>query len=294
MTQLQYYRVAGFLLSVSLPMGKDADSLLPSFRPFRVVGEERGDVLFRCSAKSAAEAPCLSGKTLLEETDNDMGHLRLYAVAGGYAVEVTSGSYPHLMVASADFTQVEAFLHWEDAEAGNVLSAMSRVAFAQSALSHGAISLHAAAVYVDGRAYLFMGKSGTGKSTHAQLWREHIAGAELLNDDNPAVRFFGDTAYACGTPWSGKTPCYKNLQFPIGGMARLSQAAENRFQRQEGADAFVAIYPGCSVIAENETLRHHLYDTLTRLANSVKVGTLECLPNGEAARLCYREMSGGW
>lgn len=125
-----------------------------------------------------------------------------------------------------------------------------------------------------------MGKSGTGKSTHAQLWREYIAGAELLNDDNPAVRFFGDTAYACGTPWSGKTPCYKNLQFPIGGMARLSQAAENRFQRQEGADAFVAIYPGCSVIAENETLRHHLYDTLTRLANSVKVGTLECLPNG--------------
>ena len=99
-----------------------------------------------------------------------------------------------------------------------------------------------------------------------------------------------DAAYAYGTPWSGKTPCYRPLSFPVGGMVRLKQASANRFRRQEGANAFVAIYPGCSVIGQDAGLRSHLYDTLVCLAEMVPVGVLECLPDREAALLCHREL----
>ena len=136
-----------------------------------------------------------------------------------------------------------------------------------------------------------MRRSGTGKSTHASLWLKHIAGSELLNDDNPTVRIVGGEPVAYGTPWSGKTPCYRQLAFPIDGIVRLVQAPSNRFKLLEDIDAFIAIYPGCSVIAEDMALCNGLYDTLVSLAGLVRVGTLECLPDREAALLCHDSLA---
>ena len=57
---------------------------------------------------------------------------------------------------------------------------------------------------------MLLGKSGTGKSTHSRLWLKYIPDTKLLNDDNPAVRIMdNNTIMIYGTPWSGKTPCYK-------------------------------------------------------------------------------------
>lgn len=288
-----YYRIAGFRLSVCLPADMDADTLLPSFCPFRVSeatgNEER---LFDFTVGAQGEMPACETRVLLEETENDMGHLSLYATADGYLVEVANGCCIHCMAANSDFSILKACLQREDQNAGRALSSLLRIAYAQAILGHEAVSIHAAAVHRDGQAYLFMGKSGTGKSTHASLWTAHIPGTELLNDDNPTVRILNGKAYAYGTPWSGKTACYKNLSFPIGGMVRLNQAPANSFCRQEGADAFVALYPGCSVIAEDERLRGCLYDTLARLAGMVPVGILDCLPDPDAAWTCYRAFDG--
>ncbi len=55
-------------------------------------------------------------------------------------------------------------------------------------------------------AVMFLGESGTGKSTHSRMWLENIEGSTLLNDDAPAVRISADGTTAYGTPWSGKTP----------------------------------------------------------------------------------------
>lgn len=286
-----YYKVAGFLFSVCLPADMDAETLLPSFRPFRIAGQEENErQLFCFAVLMPDEMPEEEQKRLLEETDNDMGHLNLFVTAGGYEVKLTGGSCTHRMVANADFSSLKACLQREDRYVGQALSSLLRIAFAQSILGHDAVSIHAAAVYRGGEAYLFMGTSGTGKSTHASLWIKHIPGTELLNDDNPTVRIVGGKAYAYGTPWSGKTACYKNLSFPIGGMVRLSQAPVNSFCRKEGAEAFIALYPGCSVIAEDKRLRNCLYDTLARLAGMVKVGTMDCLPDREAAIVCYQAL----
>lgn len=288
-----YYQVAGFLLSVGLPADKDAEALLPSFRPFSVTGPEAGEApLFDFVTVGQEMMPAYGEMELMEKTDNDMGRLSLYATADGYLVELANGGHTHLMAAMRDFTSVRACLQWNDRLAGGALSSLLRIAFAQAILGHGAVSLHAAAVYRGGRAYLFMGQSGTGKSTHASLWVKHLPGTELLNDDNPTVRIVGGTAFAYGTPWSGKTACYRSLRFPVGGMVRLVQAPVNRFHRQEGADAFVAIYPGCSVIASDKRLRDGLYDTLARLAGMVTVGTMECRPDEEAACVCHRALAG--
>ena len=79
-----------------------------------------------------------------------------------------------------------------------------------------------------GNGYAFLGKSGTGKSTHSQLWLRYLEGYELLNDDHPIIRLVNDEVIIYGSPWSGKTPCYKNKQARLKAVVRLEQASENK------------------------------------------------------------------
>lgn len=72
-------------------------------------------------------------------------------------------------------------------------------------IKYNGILLHSSCVVVDDYAYVFSADSGTGKSTHTQLWLEHFGDrAYILNDDKPAIRLIDGKVYACGTPWSGK------------------------------------------------------------------------------------------
>ena len=97
------------------------------------------------------------------------------------------------------------------------------------------------------------------------------------------------TAY--GTPWSGKTPCYRNECAPVAGIVRLQQSPQNRFTPLCGPEAFAALLPSCSAVRRDARLQDALHDTLVRVAGLVPVGWLECLPDREAARLCLEELN---
>ena len=165
---------------------------------------------------------------------------------------------------------------------------MLRIVFSQAIIPHAAVSMHASVVVNDGKAVLFMGKSGTGKSTHTRLWLEHIPGSSLLNDDNPIVRIVGEEVIAYGSPWSGKTHCYKNESAPAAGFVRLKQAPHNRYMPCEDIAAFKALLPGSSVLRQDKTLHSILCGTLIEIAGMTKVGEMECLPDKEAAEICFK------
>ena len=139
-------------------------------------------------------------------------------------------------------------IHWNERHAGEILSLLLRLVYSQAILYRNGIALHASVVALDGKGYLFMGNSGTGKSTHASLWIGLFPGCELLNDDNPVVRIEEEGVMVYGTPWSGKTACYRNQRFPVRGIVRLVQAPHNRFIRQEEVDAFITVLPGCCLL----------------------------------------------
>lgn len=164
------------------------------------------------------------------------------------------------------------------------------VAFGLISVPNGAIPVHTSTIVCKDRAVLFLGESGTGKSTHTRLWRENIEGAHLLNDDSPIIR---SSAVAYGSPWSGKTPCYRNLHYPIAAIVRLSQAPHNRMRRLSALEALGALLPSCPPsFAYDEELQDAICETLSQLISTVPVYHLECLPNDEAAQLSYSTIFG--
>lgn len=287
-----YFRIAGFLMEVRLPEDKNIEKLLPSFHLFRCETVLNKQKLVTFATTSEALPPTDIVR-VVDESENDLGYTRLIQLQNGYRIELSyrKDSQQHTMHTDARFTSAVANIRWEDPYAGEVLSSFLRIVYSQAVAFHGAVSIHAASVAWQGKAFLFMGKSGTGKSTHARLWLKCFPGSELLNDDNPTIRIEQGKVTAYGTPWSGKTPCYKNKSFPVGGMVRLQQTQANRFTPCTEVDAFITLLPGCSVINSHAEQYGALCDTLVETTALVPTGRLECLPDEEAARLCERSLT---
>lgn len=109
-------------------------------------------------------------------------------------------------------------------------------------LEHNGMMLHASCVVLDGEAYLFSAPSGTGKSTHTQLWLKRFGDrAFILNDDKPALRWIDGTCYAYGTPWSGKTSLNRNERAVLRGIGILQRSDVNFAERLSGTAAIFGV-----------------------------------------------------
>ena len=195
------------------------------------------------------------------------------------------------LVCDADFTR--GMLH-RDAECQDVRfcidnGLMLMYAFRTAPLM--TLEMHAAVVVKRGdeaKGYLFLGHSGTGKSTHARQWLAAFEDAWLLNDDNPILRVMdnGDV-YVYGSPWSGKTPCYKNESAPVGGIIKLSQAPENKIQTISLPQAYAYMLSSASGLKMEQTMADNMFETIKHIITHIPCYHLACLPNEEAARVCW-------
>lgn len=164
-------------------------------------------------------------------------------------------------------------------------------AFARALLKFNGFQLHSSAVMLDGKAYLFSAPSGTGKSTHTEKWCR-LFGAKLLNDDKPALRLQDGKWMAYGTPWSGKHDLSTPTGVPLGGVAFLQRAEENRIRKLDPQEAVPMIISQSLRFLNPEQMDLQL-TLLDKLLRQIPVWLLECRNDDEAAYLSHRHMGGG-
>ena len=168
-------------------------------------------------------------------------------------------------------------------------TAMLMYAFRTAA--EGTLAVHASVIENGGRAFLWMAKSGTGKSTHSRLWLENVPGSSLLNDDNPVVRVKPDGGVeVSGTPWSGKTPCYRNAHFPAGAFVRIVRSPGNRMERMDALEAYALLYSSSSGFKGDRAMADGLHSTFEKIVGSVPCYSLFCRPDREAALVSSSEL----
>lgn len=260
-----------------------------NFRPFLRPDAEFTDSAIRLTVDIVDAAPLMPRSVHLSESFNDLGRAAIHDEGTAWSIVLTPrpGQEPRVMLMAKDLRSATLRLRPADAYADFVIDSMARILFSQAVARTGALMVHASAVGTADRAYIFMGKSGTGKSTHTRLWLNAFADCELLNDDCPLIVPNADGSYSvCGTPWSGKTPCWRNAALPLAGIARLRQAPANSFRRLDGVEAFVAFIPGMSVMTADNALYSHASGTALALTAAVPVAQLDCLPDAAAAHLC--------
>lgn len=96
--------------------------------------------------------------------------------------------------------------------------------------------IHSSSIVYHSKGILFSAKSGTGKSTHARLWRTYTD-AVSLNDDKNIIVLENDQLMLYSNPWSGKHQIHQNITAPLYCIIFLYQSKENVIKRVEPNEA---------------------------------------------------------
>lgn len=270
----------------------DANMLdLSMLEPF-FIGRE-ADVAFRLVVHAPESEPfdAESGDGLIMDVKDSQPYFKVYRRPEGTWFGVSSESNPSLgkLLVSNDSSVGDYYPEpgMTAYKVAYMMDVLLRMMFSYNSPAHSVLLMHSSVVSLDGEAVMFLGSSGTGKSTHSRLWLENIPGALLVNDDNPVVRLEDGRLFVYGTPWSGKTPCYRNVKVPVKAIVCLRQAPLNSISRLRGIYAYAGLASAVSSVRWERRIMDESTPVASGIAMSVPIYSMGCRPDAEAVKVCH-------
>ncbi len=162
----------------------------------------------------------------------------------------------------------------------------------EQAASFNCILFHGSALAVDGEGYIFGAPSGTGKSTHAGLYRKYYGDrVQMVNDDKPMIRLMHDQLMVYGTPWDGKHRLSHNIAVPLKGICFLQQGTVNQIRALTVSEAF-----RCSLNQiyrpEDEAVMRQVLTVTQTLVSRVPMYMLSCTISEAAVQMSLEALKG--
>ena len=307
MTTNHHFTIAGHhvVLRFMESPARNGMRLLPSFAPFSC-DDDGSEPLFTLTVDDTLQP--VKGRRLVRKFDTGNGDTLVYQLPDGgyqYIVRDIANRDCCLLVTNQRFDRCTCALNGDYVMRSFGLNDALMLVFAFAGSFRHTLLIHASCialgdpvaasaspVVADGAvAFPFTAKSGTGKSTHTSLWMKHIEGAHLMNDDNPAIRIIDGRPFVFGTPWSGKTPCYRNICAPLGAITQIDRALKNSIDRLGPVEAFATLLPACSSMKWDEIIYNNICADITTLIETTPIYTLHCLPDEEAAQVSYKVLT---
>ena len=153
--------------------------------------------------------------------------------------------------------------------------------FAFSVLPHGGIVLHAAVMLWRGVGVLLCAASGTGKTTHANLWVQSES-VDVLNGDRALCGEEQGGWMVYGQPWCGSSGQTRNTKAKIGAVVLLERGETNRAEQITPFDGALGLMPRMFAPPWDQERMDMALTHLDSLVSLVPVFRLSCRPDGEA------------
>ncbi len=290
MPQQLFYNIAGHCISIETPNAEITAGLIPAFRSFRIEPDNNRikpyqsvELLFRLSGDKNIPIPGVGpADTLVVEGVEFV----VYQTETGITVSMQIKDKKYLLQMSQDRKTATTDLSLTQHHEGYFLTYILRTAFGIASAYHKTLKIHASVIKKDGKALVFLGKSGTGKSTHSRLWQEFVPGCTLLNDDEPLVRLTDDgLVWVYGAPWSGSTPCYLNEKAEVAAFVQLKQSPENELRPLKAVEAFKVLFQSASVLRSAPQHRDCIISLIYEILEKVPFYRLDNRPDYEAVSL---------
>lgn len=289
------FNIADWGVSISFPSNNKAIDihLLPSFSNFSIEKSEN-ELLFAMivnqQLEEYAEDSCLYSYT--NQTNN--GDIVVSRHKNGdfqFLVKDIKGEVCSLVHADKFFCECHSRLYGNDSQMSFGLNNAMMMAYAFAGARKRTLLVHASVIRKGGKGYAFVARSGTGKSTQTQNWLKVIPDCDLMNDDNPVVRVIGDEVWVYGSPWSGKTPCYKQVKAPLQAISKIVRSSTNYLEKLDTIGGFSNLVSSCSVLRHDKDIHLGMYDTVSAVCSHVGSYALHCTADPESARVCYEEIN---
>lgn len=164
--------------------------------------------------------------------------------------------------------------------------------FYTHAVQRHIIYLHSSLIDYQGKGLMFLGPSGIGKTTQAELWNQY-RDALIINGDVVFVQETPDAFLGWGTPWHGSSPYCENTSVPVKALIVLKQAPENSIRELTGFEKVTAVSNNVFYPRWLEGGMELCLETLNHLLSALPVYELSCRPDEEAVRLTEEAVFGG-
>jgi len=162
--------------------------------------------------------------------------------------------------------------------------------------SQNAFVLHSACFDVNGVGVAFAAHSGTGKTTHMNLWQQLLGDKmTVVNGDKPIIRFFDDepeTPYAYGTPWNGKEKLGCNMRTKLRHICFIERSETNYVEKVDKNSAINRIMKQV-YMPENSEAMLKTTELIGRLFGCCDLWIIHCNMNPEAAEVAYNAIING-
>jgi hypothetical protein len=296
-----YYRVAEHLFAIE-SSNEALMSMLSNYEPFLIPSPQDSPIfILRIEQEGLLheEQRCGYQHVFTDNSEEDMPRIEVYREVkgeeGGWLMRVSQIAQSPIcceIACNATFTRGVLHIASDCHDMHFCIDNALMLMFAFRTAPLMTLEMHAAVVVRETKGeelgYLFLGHSGTGKSTHARQWLQAFPDAWLLNDDNPILRVMEDgEVRVYGSPWSGKTPCYNNAYARVGGIIKLSQAPHNQIRKLSLPEAYAYILSSASGLKIERQMTDNMYNTIRDIITQVGCYHMECLPNTEAAEVCF-------
>ena len=287
------FKIADWQVAVSFAdeSGANGMHLLPSYQPFRIGEDEALPQLLSMEVDDSLRPVRKSERTRIRVFDTGNGDTVVDRLSDGgyqYIIRDIFSADCALLICDATFSRCRCALNGTAVMRRFGLNNALMLAYAFASARHDTLLIHASLVRHRGKAYAFTAKSGTGKSTQVANWLRMIPDCDLMNDDNPIVRVFpGKRAVIYGSPWSGKTPCYRQTSAPLAAVTQIDRAAANSIERLPPLQAFGFLLASCSAMKWEKTLFSNICDTVTAVVETVPIYVLHCTADPLSAVVCH-------
>lgn len=292
--QTYNFRIAEFNIRINFADSEaNGMHLLRSFEPF-MVEELEGELFFQLTVDDTFKPVPKERRERIRNFDTGNGDTIVDRIDDGgyqYIIKDIGGADCSLLITNRDFSDCRCALNGNFNMRTFGLNNALMLIFAFAGARKQTLLVHASLVRNNGYGYAFIAKSGTGKSTQVSMWLRYIPGSDLMNDDNPIIRFIDGEFWIFGGPWSGKTPCYRNVKARLGAITRIDRATENSVEKLSPIQAFASFLPSCSSMKWDSEIYNAICDTITKVVETTGIYTLHCLPNEEAAQVCHKAIA---
>ncbi|MBQ4294468.1 MAG: hypothetical protein II755_02670, partial [Prevotella sp.] len=215
--------------------------LLRSYYPFLVESAEGHELLFEITIDDDLQPIPKDKRERVRDFETGNGRIVVDLIEGGghqFIFKDMEGTECSMFQITPDGKQVKCALTGNfDMRSFGIHNAMM-LSYAIAGSYKDTVLIHASLVRQNGYGYAFHAISGTGKSTQVSMWLRHLPNCDLMNDDNPVIRVIDDQPYIYGSPWSGKTPCYRNIKAPLGALTRIDRDDHNWVEPLSPIEAF--------------------------------------------------------
>ena len=159
-------------------------------------------------------------------------------------------------------------------------------------LINDTLLFHSSIVDYKGNGIMFLGPSGIGKTTQAELWNKYM-GAEILNGDLVFVNRNKDGFYGYGSPWHGSSPYYENKKVKIKLIVILDQGKINDIRILNDFEKLQSMMNQVFLANWDNSLTDSSITTLSEFVDGLNVCYIKCRPDKESVDL-VKEMCEGF